>query len=174
MLDKLLLEAGISIAVLLGVAGVTWFAADAHYSQALASLEGQLKGAATAQAEAVAKQKQQDAEAAKEIDNEAQNQIGTMAGTIGDLSQRLWLQEHSPRRTITLCPSTPSAARSSPEPERPATPASPGPAPGPQNTVTVLDPAIVSDAIDLGIDAIKAELFWRSYARKTGQAPPGD
>jgi len=166
MIQELLLKLGATAAVLAGVCTATWFAADAHYSQALSSLEGQLKGAADAQNLMVEQQKQRDAAVAKDIDNEAKAQIGSMAGTIGDLSKRLWVQEHTSH--VSLCPST-GAANPRPEPERPGPPASPGAAGEPPRTAAILDPAIMSDAIDLGIDAIRAELFWRAYARRTGQ-----
>lgn len=169
-----LLEAGIAAAVLAGVCGATWFAADAHYSQALASLEGQLEGAAKAQKTAVDAQIATDQAAAKEIDGEAQQQIGSMASVISDLSVRV----ASGGRTVSLCTTAASTLIAHVQPDRPAATASPGPPANPAAAapgVAPVSPAGVdlgslTDAIELGVESVKAELLWREYARRTGQA----
>jgi hypothetical protein len=162
MLVKLELVA----AVLVCAVGITWFAADAHYSQALASLEGQLKGAAKVQEAAVEAQKQRDAAATKDIDDKANAQIGSMADTIAGL-----LRESARGRTIALCPAPAGSVRPYLDPVGPAIAAGPGrPAePARPTQDAAIAPAILGKVLDTGIDALKAELLWREYARRTGQ-----
>lgn len=169
-----LLEAGIAAAVLAGACGATWFGAAAYYSKELSSLEGQLLAAASAQKAAVDAQIATDQAAAKEVDNEAQQQIGSMASVIIDLSMR----NAAGSRTAALCASPASAAIAHGQPDRSSATASSGPtatpsaaAPSPPAISTPsIDLGALSDALELGVESVKAELLWRQYARQTGQA----
>jgi hypothetical protein len=164
------LKISVAVAVLIGACAATWFKADAHYSQALSSLEGQLKGASEAQQKAVDKQKADDAAVTKDINEQAQQQIGSMAGTIS----ALLLRKPAGSGAISVCTSSPSAARAPVQPERPAAAASPGPPaiPARPSIEAAIDPGTLTDSLTVGIDAIKAELLWRDYARRTGQTKP--
>lgn len=172
------LKIGIAAAVLAGACAATWFAADSHYSQALSSLEGQLRGAAAAQKTAVDAQIATDQAAAKEVNDAAQTQIGNMAGTISDLSNRL--QHAAGSHTITVRPAAPGPTVACVQPDRPAAAASSGPVPEPakptagtagstQTDVAAIPADVLDGVLLVGIDALKAELLWREYVRKTGQ-----
>lgn len=168
-----LLEAGIALAILIGSCLATWFAADAHYSQAMSNLQGQLDGAAKAQTHAVAEQIAKDGQAAKVVDDEAKSQIGSMSAVIADLS----LRNAHPSGTGRLCAAAPSPPVPRVQPDRSAAAGGPNPPAGPPtaspNAPEVSAPGIdlgaIADGLELGAESIKAELFWREYARKTGQ-----
>ena len=168
-----LLEASIALAILIGSCVATWFAADAHYSRAFSSLEGQLDEAARLQQRAVAEQIAKDGQAAKAVDDEAKSQIGSMSAVIADLS----LRNAHPGGTGRLCAGAPGPAVPRPQPDRPAaaggsgTPSGPAAASAPAPAVSApgIDLGALGDALELGKESIKAELLWREYARKTGQ-----
>lgn len=175
-----LLEVGIALAVLAGGCGITWFAADAHYSQALSSLEGQLEGAAAAQKAAVNAQIKMDQDAAKEVDNEAKQQIGSMADTISYLST-LSMRKPAGGSTITVRPAAPGPAIACVQPDRPAIATGDRPVPEPakpaSEPVAASAATIPADVLDgvltVGQDALKAELLYREYLRRTGQVKGG-
>lgn len=169
-----LLEAGIAVAVLAGACGATWFAADAHYSKQLSSLEGQFEAAAKAQRAAVDAKIAKDQDTAKEVDSEAQQQISSMASVIADLSMRSAARSHSG----ALCATSSGAPVARVQSDRSAAPASSGspaapPAAAPAAAAVSapgIDLGALSDALEIGVESVKAELLWRQYARETGQA----
>jgi hypothetical protein len=170
-IELTLMKIGIAAAVLIGACVATWFAADAHYSQALSNLEGQLKGAAEVQQKAVDKQRADDAAAAKDIDDQAKTQIGSMAATISDLSVRL---QHAGGHTITVRPAPACPAVAAVQPDRPAVATGdrpvPEPAkPAPQPAVATIPADVLDGTLGVGIDALKAELLWRQWVRQTRQ-----
>lgn len=181
------LKIGIAVAVLAGACGMTWFAADAHYSQALSDLQGQLKGAEQVRKDALADQAKKDADFAKGIDDEAKQQIGSMASVIADLSTRsaaISLQRPRgqsngaalPGRVASSVPRD-CPAVSDVQPERRSAAASDTAIPAPEKPTSdaataCLDRAVLDGTLDVGIDAMKAELLFRQFERGTGQAKP--
>jgi hypothetical protein len=166
-LTALLLKVGIAVAVLVGACAATWFRADAHYSQALASLEGQLKGAAAEQKKAVDAQIKLDADAAKGIDDEAKAQIGSMASTIADLS----LRNAAGRSAVRVCPAAISPYLAPAVTLGPAAAAGDRPAPATPEPDIGIARETLTDAVTVGLDALKAELLWRKWAREVEQHP---
>lgn len=179
------LKIGIAVVVLAGACGVTWFSADAHYSRALSDLEGQLKGAAAARQTALDEQAKKDADFAKGIDDEAKQQIGSMASVIADLStrnatvsvQRSGGQSNRaalPGRIASSVPrDCPAVADVQPD-RRPATASNPAiPAsqkPTADAATACIDSAVLAGILDVGTEALKAELYFRTFERGTGQA----
>lgn len=185
--NPLLLKVGIAAAVCIAIAGTTWGFADAHYSQALSNLEGQLKGAAKARQDALDEQAKKDAATTKGIDDEAKQQIGSMASVIADLSSRnaaISLQRPRgqsngaalPGRVASSVPRD-CPAVSDVQPERRSAAASDTAIPAPEKPTSdaataCLDRAVLDGTLDVGIDAMKAELLFRQFERGTGQAKP--
>jgi hypothetical protein len=173
MIQTLLLKIGIVAAVLIGACAATWFGADAHYSRQYEVLKSSYEQAAKDQQAKVNQTIADNQAAAKAVNDEAQEQIGSMAATIGDLSVRL--QHNAGSRTVTVraAPSCPTVAAV--QPERPAAPASPGPAPetaGPSDhPEAIIDAGILTGVLDVSIDALRAELLWRQWVRETRQTP---
>jgi hypothetical protein len=173
MIQTLLLKIGIVAAVLVGACAATWFGADAHYSRQYQALKSSYEQAARDQQAKVDQTIADNQAAAKAVNDEAQQQIGTMATTISDLSVRL--QHNAGSRTVTVrtTPSCPTIATV--EPDRSTVTASPGPAtaapgPGEQPEVSI-DASILTGVLDVSIDALKAELLWRKWVRDTRQTP---
>jgi hypothetical protein len=182
------LKIGIAVAVLLGACGATWFGADAYYSKALNNLEGQLKAASKAQQDELKTQSKQDTAVTNEVDNEAQQQIGSMAVEIADLSTRnadirVQLSRSQadrakvPGRVATGVPAN-CPAIADVQPERSTAPT--GDRPIPETTRSdssptesaKLDASVLDDIITTGEDALKAELLFRQFERGVGQAKP--
>lgn len=169
-----LLEAGIALAILVGSCAATWFAADAHYSQAMSNLQGQLEGAAQAQKKAVDEQITKDGQAARQVDDEAKSQIGSMSAVIADLSVR----NAHPGGSGRLCAPAASAPVPHSQPDRSAAPggsiapagSAAASAPAPAVSAPSVDLGALNDALELGKESIKAELLWRQWARETGAA----
>jgi hypothetical protein len=152
-------------ALIAAVAGTTWFAADAHYTKQYTSLKSQYEQAAKdAKAERDATIAANKA-AAERINNEAQEQIASMAAAIGDLSVRV----NAGHGTIRVCPAPQGAAGAAQPPVGSTAAGSAGAVAGPQSTDLAIDGAILNDTLDAAIAAITAELQWRDYARSTGQ-----
>jgi hypothetical protein len=171
MIQTLALKIGIVAAVLAGACAATWFGADAHYSRQYVALKASYEQAAKDQQAKVDQTIADNQAAAKAVNNEAQQQIGSMAGTITSLLMR----KPAGGGAITVCTTAPRPAVAAVQPDRPATAASPGPtaaAPGPsQGPQAAIDAAVLTGVLDVSIDALKAELLWRKWVRDTRQTP---
>jgi hypothetical protein len=169
-MQDLLLKIGLALAIIAGSCGATWFAADAHYSSQYTALKAGYEQASRDQTLHVAQTIASNAQASKEINDQAQTQIGSMAAVIGDLSKRL--QQRSGTGPISLCPAATSpASAAAVSPGRTVT-ASPDAVAVPEKRVdqaAAIDPNILGDALETGIAALKAEILWRQYIRRTGQ-----
>lgn len=162
-----LLKGVAALAVLAAIVAGTWFKADAYYSAKYDNLKGQLV------AEAKDQQKQVDATianntmVAKEINDEAVNQIGLMSDVISDLSVRL----NTSRRPFTVCPATAGTPAIGAAPNGSGTTATAGRDPVP-STGIVVDRQVLTDILQAADDAVTADILWRKYARETGQSAP--
>lgn len=169
MIQTLALKIGLALAIVAGACGATWFMADAHYSGQYVALKTGYEQAARDQKAQVDKTIADNAAAAKEIDAQAQQQIGSMARTIADLSVRS-AAGHS---AVRLCAAAPSPTQPVVQPDRPAAAGSIKPAAEPARPAVeaAIEPAILGGVLDTAIDAIRAELLWRDWARRTDQTP---
>ncbi len=168
MIQMLALKIGLALAIVAGACGATWFAADSHYSNQYAALKAGYEQASRDQKAQVDRTIADNQAAAKAVNDEASQQIGSMARTIADLSVRA-SAPGSRAITVRACPtSTPVATV---QPDRSAVAASPGPAAESAKPVATVDPAILSGIIDVSIDAIRAELLWRQWVKSTRQVP---
>lgn len=186
-MNPLFLKAGIAVAICAAVAGTTWGFADAHYSQALSDLQGQLKGAEQVRKDALADQAKKDADFAKGIDNEAKQQTGSMASVIEDLSTRnlaLSVQlsrgqsdrAKVPGRIVASVPRD-CPAVADVQPDRRAATASDRPIPAPEkpasdSATACIDSAVLDRILTVGVDALKTEQYFRQFERGTGKAQP--
>jgi hypothetical protein len=166
MIQTLALKIGLALAI--GACGATWFAADAHYSKQYAALKAGYEQAAKDQKAVVDKTIAENTAVTEDINGKAQ-QISSMGTVLGDLSVRLDAANHRP---VRLCPAAAGAIRPYLDPIGPAITASDRPAPAVAEPDIGIARGVVSGALEVGIDALKAELFWREYARRTGQAKP--
>lgn len=168
MIQTLALKIGLALAIVAGACGATWFAADAHYSDQYAALKAGYEQAARDQKAQVDKTVADNQAAAKAVDDEANQQISGMAGTITSLLMR----KPAGGSAVTVRACTAGTVRPYLDPVGPATTASPRPAPEPAGSgvEAAIAPAILTNVLDVALDALKAELLWREYARKTGQA----
>ena len=160
--QTLLLKIGLSLATLFAVISVTWFAAASHYSGKFVALRAQYEQAAKDAQKAADDKVLHDNYVSKEVNDEALQKLAGMSSTIDDLSSRL--RQH-PTIITTSDPSTCQAANGTPATVGSATPGSPNPAQGSSSTTSTLDTKALSDILDLGIDAINAELLWREWAK---------
>jgi len=163
VLEKWLLGAALTLFALAGIFGSGWFAADAHYSQQIAALksanEQALKDAEAEKAALLSKY----AQAAQEVNQDAQKTIGDQSALIGRL--------RNDASTIRLCAA-------------PAVPGGPVPAPnGPGATAgdrpvasgtgaspeVEVDAAGLDDGLGVAIDALTSEQLYRQWLRGTGQ-----
>jgi hypothetical protein len=183
MIQATLLEIGIAVVVLIGACGITWFAADAHYSQALSSLEGQLKGANTVQKDELKAGATKDTAVTKGIDDEAQQQIGSMATEIADLSKRNLLislqhtkrevngTEVSGRITTSVPADCPAVVDAKSDGRGTTTGNRPIPeTTGPVEESATISAAVLDRSLAIGQDSIKAELLFRQFERGVGQS----
>jgi hypothetical protein len=173
MIQTLLLKIGIVAAVLIGACTATWFGADAHYSRQYEALKSSYEQAAKDQQAKVNQTIADNKAAAKAVNDEAQEQIGSMAATIGDLSLRL--QHNAGSRTVTVRAAPPCPTIAAVQPDRPAAAAStgtPAEAAGPSDhPEAIIDAGILTGVLDVSIDALRAELLWRQWVRETRQTP---
>lgn len=169
-LQMWLLKIIAALAILAGACGATWFSADAHYSRQLEALKASYEQAqkdATAEAAATLTRY---AQAAQEVNDEAKSQLAGANAAAADLGVRLndgyaAIQACGAASTIgaDVAPGSGAATDSRPaaadagraEPQVPA--------------VAGIDPQLLRDTLTTAIDAIDAELWWRQYARETGQ-----
>lgn len=169
-LEKLAAEVLFVLMAIAAACGITWFAADAHYSKALSSLEGQLKGAGAAQQKAVKATEDHDAEVTKGVNDAAKLQIAGMDSDIAALRLRL----ESGAGAVRVCPPAPGSLQPYVQPDGPGVAAGDrqSTVPGrPDVEVAIARDTLVS-SLGIGIDALRAELLWRTYARGTGQVKP--
>ncbi len=161
------LKIGIALAIVAGACGATWFGADAHYSRQYAALKAGYEQASRDQKAAVDRTIADNQAAAKAVNDEAKQQIGDMSRVIADLSVRSTAGGHA----LRVCAAPAGTVRPYLDPIGPAVTASPGRATEPARTAqdAAIAPAILGNVLEVGIDALKAELLWREYARKTGQ-----
>jgi hypothetical protein len=171
MIQTLALKIGIALAILAGACGATWFASAAHYEQQYTALKSSYEQAARDQQLHVAETIASNQLAAKDIDEKAKVQIGSMAATISDLSVRL---QHSSagRGAIAMCAATAGPAHAdaiapgraiAPSADAAAVPAQPA-------LQAAIDPDVLADALDTGIEALRAELLFRQWAKRVGAA----
>ncbi len=168
MLQTLALKIGIALAIVAGACGATWFAADSHYSQQYAALKAGYEQASRDQKAQVDRTIAENAAAAKDIDVQAQQQIGSMAGTITSLLMR----KPAGGSAITVCATAPSAPVAAVQSDRPAAAASnPAPAAAAGPDIGIARDTLAG-ALDVGLDALRADVLFREYLRRTGQVKP--
>lgn len=167
-IEKLWMEAVTAFVILVAACSITWFAADAHYSKALNNLEGQLQGAGKEQEKAVKATEAHDAEVMREINDAAKKQIATMDAAITDLK----LRSATNPRPLKVCTTTTSSVKPYLDPIGPAAPRTDRLPRKSVETTVGLSSGELKDVLTVGIDSLKAELFWRDYARRTGQTSP--
>jgi hypothetical protein len=166
MMQTLALKIGLAFAIMAGACGATWGLADAFYSRQYAALVASYEQAAKDQKAQVDKTVADNQAAAKAVDDEAKSQIGSMASVITTLSVR----NAAGRNAVHLCPAPASAPIADAKPERPADTAGDRPAAIAAEPDIGIARDTVTGALTVGIDALKAELLFREYVRKTGQA----
>jgi hypothetical protein len=182
------LKIGIAIAILAGACGATWFGADAYYSKALNNLEGQLKGANKVQKDELKTQAAKDTETTKGIDDEAQQQIGSMASVIADLSTRnaaisvqlARSQADGAKVPGRIAASVPADCSTVINAQSNGSGTTTGDRPVSKDAGSVgaaaesakLDAAVLDGILVTGQDALKAELLFRQFERGVGQAKP--
>jgi len=167
MIQTLALKIGLALAIVVGACGATWFAADARYSRQYAALKAGYEQASKDQKAVVDKTIADNQAAAKDIDGKAE-QIEGMAAVISDLSVRVGTGHSS----VRMCAPAAGTVRPYLDPIGPAVTAGDRPAAAAAEPDIGIARGIVSGALEVGIDALKAELFWREYARRTGQTKP--
>lgn len=168
MLQALALKLGIGAAILAAVAAGTWGMADAHYSRQYERLKASYEAAAAIQREQVDRTIADNQAAAKAVNDEAQQQIGSMATAMADLSSRL---QHAGSHPVRLCPAPAGTVRPYLDPIGPAVTAGDRPAPAAAEPDIGIARNVLVGALTIGIDSLKAQQFWRTYARRTKQAP---
>jgi len=166
-MNVLVLKIGLALAIVAGACGATWFAADARYSRQYAALKAGYEQASKDQKAVVDKTIADNQAAAKDIDGKAER-IKSMAGVISDLSVRVG----AGRGAVRVCPAAAGTVRPYLDPIGPAVTAGDRPAAAAAEPDIGIARGVVSGALEVGIDALKAELFWREYARRTGQTKP--
>jgi hypothetical protein len=162
------LEIGIAASILAGSCGVTWFAAAAHYSKDYSTLTGEVKQAGADSLKVEKTKEAGNAAATAEVNDEAKQQISDMAGTITALLLR---KPAAVVVTRSVCAAPAGPVRPYLDPVGPAITASdrqPAAAARPDLEIGIARDTIVP-ALDVGLDALKAELLLREYLRKTGQ-----
>ena len=168
MIQTLALKVGLALAIVAGACGATWFAADSHYSQQYAALKAGYEQASRDQKAQVDRTIAENAAAAKDIDAQAQQQIGSMARTIADLSVR----SAASRIAVRVCPAPASAPVAAVQSDRPAAAASnPAPAAAAGPDIGIARDTLAG-ALDVGLDALRADVLFREYLRRTGQVKP--
>lgn len=158
------LKIGIALALMLAVAGSTWFAADAHYSQ---------KYTALASADHIAQQMAHQQEikdnyVTKEVNDEAVHQLNDLLAANTDLGLRLAARRRVVAPIAMSCqPVREADGRGTPETAQPAA--------ADAQPVAAVDVAVDAKALDdslrIGIDAIDEILLFRAYERGTGHSP---
>jgi len=169
VIQAIALKLGLGAAILAAVVAGTWGAADAHYSRQYAALKASYEAAAAIQKEQVDRTIADNQAAAEAVNVAAQQQIGSMASVMADLSVRL----KSGGGASRLCPAPTSTVSAGIQPDRPAAAASdrrPAGNPGSSQSIAI-DAGALGASLEVGIDALRAELLWREYARRTKQAP---
>jgi hypothetical protein len=99
----------------------------------------------------------------KEIQDEAQQEINSMAAALSDLSVRY----NKGTTALHMCSAASTKQFSQPTPG-PGSSASTGGTQANEESIAIA-PEVLSDTLDTAIAAINAELEWRKYARNTGQ-----
>ena len=151
------LKIGIVLALLIAVVTGTWFAADAHYSKQYTSLEAQLRQEAKDQEVENAKTLARYATAAQEINDETQTKL---AGA-NDHVARLVRESRDRANQVSVCPATPGQLAAANAANGPAVAGSD------QSATVALEAATLRSALEVGIDALNAELLWRKWAAET-------
>jgi hypothetical protein len=163
------------LALMAGSAGAAWFAADAHYSKQYTALKASYEQASKDQAAEDAAVLKNYAQAALEVQGEAQSQIAGLSANIRDLGVRV----QSAHSALRICTSgDPVSSGPVPATNGPGTgsgPTAPANAVGstqpPVTAQTIsIDPDILRDDLQIGIKATSAELLYRQLLRDGGQA----
>ena len=158
------------VALIGATAGITWFAADAHYTKQYTALKASLQQEARDQQAEDAATLTRYAAASQEINHEAEKQIAGMSSDIADLRVR----NDGSTTALQLCtndtvrPVVPVANGS-------GTAAGAGPdasSTGSSEPTVAVPLGEYKDQLSIGIKAIDAELALRQLLRAGGQAPP--
>jgi len=163
-----LTRAGLFLAIIGATAGITWFAADAHYSKQYEDLKAQYAQTSKDQAAEDAATLTRYAQAAQEVNEDAKTELASAAASAADLGVRL----NDGYAAIRACSATsavsPAPAVGSAVAADARQPAADQGRTGPEVSAGI-DPEVLRDTLTTAIDAINAELLWRQYARQTGQ-----
>ena len=165
-IELTLLKILVVVAVVAGLCGATWFAASAHYSKLYAGLQAEIKQAAADEAKDNAATTTRYAQAAMEVNDEAQTSVAFFSDAVKRLQQR-------PPTTITrqVPAAAPSTIKSDERPNGPAAPASDHPVPGFGGSTTIcLDSETLGSVLATGTGAMNEVLFFRKWAREVGAA----
>jgi hypothetical protein len=159
---------GLRLLIVLIACGITWGAADVHYSKQITALK-------VAHTQELKDQQAQDAATLSryaatslEVNDEAQKQIASMSSDIADLRVR----NDDAHAALQLCTSDP-VRQPVPVADGSGAAASPGPdaaAPGSSEPTVAVPLDEYKDQLKIGIQAIDAELLMRRILREGGQA----
>ena len=150
-------------------AGVTWFAADAHYSKQYVALKASYDQATKDQQAANDRLKSQFASDTKELENEYKAQLADLGSSISDLGMRL--QGHG--EALRICTNDPvwtsvPVANGSGTGSGPTAPAA---ATGSTEPTIAIPAGQLRDDLKIGIDAIAGEKALRRLLQEGGQTP---
>jgi len=163
ILEKWLFVLGVSLLALAGIFECGRLSASAKYEAQIASIQAAQKQALADSEAEKARLLSQYAQAAQEVNQDAQKTIGDQSALIGKL--------RNATPTIRLCSSAEVSREPVPAPNGPGATAGDRPtASGPSTDPEI---AIDADSLDTGlgiaIDALKAEQLNRQWLRGTGQ-----
>jgi hypothetical protein len=157
-MNQLYLKIALGVLLIGGAFGFGFLEAKAHYDSKYQALIAETKQIALDQQKKVDAEIIQQNYVTKEIYNEAQTQLAAATTHVDSLLNNgpAVITKFVP--TTCLGTSQPSAVTNGP-----AASGSPGPAQAPAPAASVIDTAALSEALDVGIDAVTAELLWREW-----------
>jgi len=153
-----------AVAILFGICVGVWFAADAHYSKEYVSLKAQYEQQAKDQQAQVQAQIAANKAESERIENAYKQQVAARDIALGDLSVRL----KSGYRALQVCTASAGPNVVGQQANGSGATAGAGATQATQAAIAI-DPAVLADALEIGIGALSAEQAWRDYAKTTGQ-----
>jgi hypothetical protein len=174
-MNPLLIKAGAIIAIVLAIAGTTWFASKAHYVGQFDALKAEI------QQQAKDEQKSNDAidvknnYITKEAYEQTQTELANATGNINDLNNRLRNNSSSTIVSRNVSSGEGCTIKSGVVSNGPGVDSSKGQSPKVEGSVTArtstetvstIDTLVLSDVLQTGIDALNAEIIWRSWYKQ--------
>jgi hypothetical protein len=162
-MNPLTLKIVIGILVIAGAFGFGFLEAKAHYDSKYQALAAETKQAGIDQQKKVDAQIIQDQYVTKEIYNEAQSQLAAASAHVDSLLN------NGPTVITKFVPTTcPGTSESNGQSANATVAGSPGQAQGtPAAASSVIDTQALAASLDVGIDALGAELLWRKWYGET-------